>query len=52
MLAIFVLVPSFATPTVLVATASQTLWYAIALRFFFNVDSGFVELFTMASLSQ
>ena len=34
------------------ATASRTQWYAIALLFFFNVDSGAVVLQTTELLSQ
>lgn len=52
MSAILVELSSFATRIVLAAIVSQTLLYATALCFFFNVYSGLVELMTTLLLSQ
>ncbi len=43
---------SFAIRIVPWAAASRTLWYAMALCFFFNVDSGLVQFATTPPLSQ
>jgi hypothetical protein len=48
----FVFPSSFVTRIVPAATASLVRWYAIALCFFFQVDSGKVAFLVTASLSQ
>jgi hypothetical protein len=50
--AILLCVGSHALRMVLAATACRTQWYAMALCFFFNVNSGFVKLLQTESLSQ
>jgi len=50
--AIFSFNCTFAILTIVAATASLTLWYAMELCFFFNCDVGVVELVMTDLLSQ